>query len=284
MNVIVAEHLGMCFGVRKALDMANAITHPEGVTMHGEIVHNPQILARLASRGFVMQPENERPVPLTAEVLITAHGVSERERSRLLAAGKLLHDTTCPLVRRLHKVARMLADSGYFVIVIGKPGHVEIEGLTGDLGAFEVVPDAASARHYGHARLGVVCQTTTAPSEAQAVLRAIQSHNADSEIRFLDTICHPTKARQTAVHALLPRIEALIVVGGRNSNNTRKLGELAEQAALPWFHVETAADVDPGWARRFSVVGLTAGTSTPDETIHQVHQALLSLRGADECA
>lgn len=278
MNVVVAEHLGMCFGVKRALDIADSVSQPERVTMLGEIVHNEQIVSALAARGYVTQPESAGThIPDTPAVLITAHGISDRQRHALLAAGKSLHDTTCPLVTRVHKVARMLADKGYFIVVIGRHGHVEVRGLTGDLDAFEVVERVDEVRAYGQPRLGVVCQTTTAPAEAAQIREAIAAANPEAEIRFIDTICHPTKARQQAVESLLPDVDALVVVGGRTSNNTRRLGDLAEARAVPWHHVQTVDDIDPEWRNRYRSIGLTAGTSTPDEAIEAVRERLMAL-------
>lgn len=278
MQVIEAEQLGMCFGVKKALAIAAGVAHPERVTMHGELVHNEQVLAELSRRGFVMQPEQTRPaVPSTAEVLVTAHGISDRGRRALLDAGKTVHDTTCPLVDRVHRVARMLVEKGYFIVVIGRADHVEVRGIVEDLDAFAIVERADDVRDYAQSRLGVICQTTTAPAEARTLREVIAARNPAAEIRFVDTICHPTKGRQRAVEDLLPQVEALVVVGGRTSNNTRRLGDQAQARGLPWFHVQTADDIDPRWRDRFRVIGLTAGTSTPDHVIDAVRARLVAL-------
>jgi 4-hydroxy-3-methylbut-2-enyl diphosphate reductase len=279
MRVIRAAAMGMCFGVRDALAAMDQIADPGGVTVHGELVHNEEVLRGLQARGFAMNPEAGRTsLPVTERVVITAHGVSERERRRLLDAGKELVDTTCPLVRRVHEAAQALQRVGYFVLVIGRPDHVEVLGIVGDLDRYAVVPNAAAVRHYGEPRLGVVCQSTTTPAEAECVLPAICSANAEAEIRFVDTICRPTRERQQAAGDLIGRVEALVVVGGRHSNNTRQLARLAEERGVPVTHVQTAADLDPAWFAPYDVVGLTAGTSTIESTIDEVERALHGLR------
>jgi 4-hydroxy-3-methylbut-2-enyl diphosphate reductase len=283
MEVIRARAMGMCFGVRDALELVRRMDHPDQATIHGELVHNEQIIDDLRARGFRQTPENaRRELPLTPAVVITAHGVSDRERQRLLAAGKELIDTTCPLVRRVHLAARELQRQGYFVLVIGRPGHVEVEGIVGDLAQCAVVPDESAVRRYDAAKLGIVCQTTTPPADADRIARAIARANEGMEIRYMDTVCQPTRDRQEALQELLDRVEALVVVGGRHSNNTRQLVGLAAARGIPAAHVQTAADLDPAWLARFRIIGLTAGTSTPEEVIEEVYHALQSVREAAE--
>jgi 4-hydroxy-3-methylbut-2-enyl diphosphate reductase len=277
MKVLRAAEMGMCFGVRDALAAARAVAAPEEVTIHGELVHNEEVLAELSGHGFRQRAEHDRAaLPATSLVLITAHGVSDAERRRLGDAGKQLIDTTCPLVRFVHESAQRLARDGYFVLVVGKPGHVEVEGLTGDLPRHAVVAEPSDARAYGEPRLGIVCQTTTRPAQAEAVVAAIRAHNPLAEVRFVDTICGPTRNRQIAAEELLGRVEAVVVVGGARSNNTRELVRLAAARGIPARHVQSAADLDREWLSRFAVVGLTAGTSTLDSTIDQVEQAMIA--------
>ncbi len=275
MEVILSSHMGMCFGVRDAIASALSLAEPSQVTIHGEIVHNPEVIARLHDCGFAMTGEAERSgVPPTPFVLITAHGVSDRERRRLEAAGKTLVDTTCPLVRRVHQAAQELERDGYFVVVLGRRGHVEVEGITGDLQHSAVVQSVEEVRTWDHPRIGIVCQSTTTPLDAARLRTAIEQANPGREIRFVDTICSPTRSHQEAMADLLARVDALVVVGGKRSNNTRMLGRMAEQCGVPWLHVETADEIEPAWFKDRKRVGLTAGTSTPDDTIREVHEAL----------
>jgi 4-hydroxy-3-methylbut-2-enyl diphosphate reductase len=283
MQVIRAAALGLCFGVRDALQRLAAVEKPAAATIHGNLVHNEEVLRDLDRRGFRQTPEvGRRELPLTETVVITAHGVSERERRRLLQAGKRLIDTTCPLVRRVHLAARELRRQGYFVLVIGRPGHVEVEGIIGDLDACAVVPDEQAAGRFPAPRLGVVCQSTTPPAEARRIVAALRRHNPGTPLRFIDTVCQPTRERQQAVEELLGRVEALVVVGGRHSNNTRQLAGLAAARGVPAVQVQTAADLDRTWLSRFRVVGLTAGTSTPDQTVEEVYRALVQFDAASE--
>ena len=275
MKIIRAKDMGMCFGVRDALQLTDQIDTPDQVTVHGELVHNPVVIRKLADAGFAQAPEQDRQqIPTTPLLLITAHGVSDRERARLESHGKQLIDTTCPLVRRVHDAARELASEGRHVLIIGKPGHVEVMGIVDDLESFDVIPNPEAVRVYSQSRLGIVCQTTM-PSELLAELRStIESKNANADIRFVDTVCHPTKRRQQAMVELVEQVDAVVVVGGRNSNNTKRLAEFCLQRGIPALHVTCADELDAIWFDRFEIVGLTAGTSTLDETIERVHDRL----------
>ncbi|HEV3164815.1 MAG TPA: 4-hydroxy-3-methylbut-2-enyl diphosphate reductase [Isosphaeraceae bacterium] len=278
MEVIRASALGMCFGVRDALEVVERIEQPGRVTIHGELVHNEEVLARLNERGFRATPEAHRAaIPASPEVLITAHGVSDRERRRLESAGKTLIDATCPLVTLVHEAAQRLHREGFFLIVIGRQGHVEVEGITGDLGRFTVVQSAEEVACYDAERLGIVCQSTTPPFEAAIIRQAIEARNPGKVIRFADTICRPTRERQQAVLDLVEQVEAVVVVGGSHSNNTRQLARLAASRGRPVLHVRNVADLDPEWFAAYRVVGLTAGTSTLDRTVDEVHRALIEM-------
>jgi 4-hydroxy-3-methylbut-2-enyl diphosphate reductase len=278
MKVLVAEVMGMCFGVRDALKIIDKVDKPEAVTIHGELVHNEVVLEQLRVRGFQMSGENERgDIPLTPLVLITAHGVSDAERQRLHGAGKQLVDTTCPLVTRVHKAAQGLQQEGYHVLVIGKRGHVEVQGIIEDLHSFDLIQTADEVKTYAFARLGIVCQTTSTARNVQAIRAQVEALNPHAEIRFIDTVCHPTRDHQRALERLVEQVDAMVVVGGHNSNNTRELAAYCREKNLPTYHVQGAEDLDPAWFHNCLTVGLTAGTSTLDSTIEEVRQALLMM-------
>ncbi len=275
MKVIVADVLGMCFGVRDALAVLDGIERPENVTIHGELVHNETVLAGLRQRGFRMADERNRTaLPTTDTVLITAHGISDVERARLAAAGKRLVDTTCPLVTRAHQAAQKLQREGRHVLVIGRRGHVEVQGIVEDLHSFDVLQSPDDVTTYPSKMLGIVCQTTTPARLSLAIRLAVARLNPDADIRFIDTICHPTKDHQEAVEKLLGFVDAMVVVGGKNSNNTRELVARCREKGVPTYHVQAADDLEPDWFTGMETVGLTAGTSTLDSSIEQVKQVL----------
>jgi 4-hydroxy-3-methylbut-2-enyl diphosphate reductase len=280
MIVLRADAMGMCFGVRDALRALDEVAEPAAVTVHGELVHNAEVLADLDRRGFRRSAEQTRGLPATPAVMITAHGISGRERARLEAAGLQLIDTTCPLVLKAHAAAQELAAERRRVVVLGNPGHVEVRGIVEDLDAPIVVETERDVAAWPDRRLGVVCQTTTDEDLAARLLAAIRAANPHADVAFRDTICSPTKARVQALADLLPRVDALVVVGGRNSNNTQKLAAAGRRAGRPVLHVQDAGDVratGAAWFAGMRTVGLTAGTSTLAATIDAVEAALRAL-------
>lgn len=275
LRVIRADEMGMCFGVRDALAATRSVADPERVTIHGELVHNPHVARQLAEAGFSQSPEAARDAAVaTPMVLITAHGVSDAERRRLAAAAKTLIDTTCPLVRRAHDAAKELRAEGRHVLVVGKATHVEVRGIVEDLDSWDVVQTPEDVDAYDSRRLGIVCQTTTPPDVVLAVSARVRELNPLADVRLIDTVCRPTRLRQDAVLDLLGRVDLVVVVGGRNSNNTRWLVEVCRRQGTPALHVESAGDLDSARFAGVRTVGLTAGTSTLDETIDEVYRAL----------
>jgi len=275
MKVVMARAMGLCFGVRAALDTAFSCADAGEITISGELVHNEQVLARLRRRGFTMIPEGEQgPACKTKKVMITAHGISRKKRAALEGVGHRLIDTTCPLVTRVHEEASRMEREGYHVIVIGAPGHVEVRGITEDLASSHVVATPSDVEAYGHSRLGVVCQTTTVLTRATEILMAIRLRNPGAEVHFVNTVCEPTRLRIAAVQELAAEVDIMVVVGGRNSNNTAQLARLCREQGCPVFHVQRAQDLHPRWFESCQVVGLTAGTSTTDEVVREVQRAL----------
>jgi 4-hydroxy-3-methylbut-2-enyl diphosphate reductase len=278
MKVINAEAMGMCFGVKDALETVMTMDYPERATVYGQLVHNGEVLKRIRARGLSMLEESDRSSAVsTPNVVITAHGLSDKERRSLEAAGKRLIDTTCPLVNRVHQIAKGLQEQGYFVVVAGRKDHVEVRGIVGDLERFAVVERPEDVHVYPADKIAVVSQTTTPPALIDAVFETISQKNAGKVIRLIDTICGPTRERQKAVEDLLPKVQALVVVGGKNSNNTRQLRALGEKAGVPCFQVERASELRHEWFYGLDTVGLTAGTSTLDQTIDEVYAALVKM-------
>lgn len=283
MKAIRAEAMGMCFGVRRAIETALELPNPESVTILGQLVHNEEVTELLSSRGFQSCSEKDASaIPAPPKVLITAHGISDSRRKQLTDAGKALIDTTCPLVRRIHARAQQLQAEGYFILVIGRRGHVEVRGIVEDLDTCEVIESPDEVRAYQAPRLAVICQSTTPPRTALRVRKEIDFHNPGKEIKYVSTICRPTRDRQYAMLNLLKQVDAVVIVGGKNSNNTRQLVGLARAFHVPCVHIQNARELDPVWCSSFETVGLTAGTSTPDRTIEEVYQKLQSIESTSD--
>jgi 4-hydroxy-3-methylbut-2-enyl diphosphate reductase len=273
MEVRTAEHMGMCFGVRDAIDMTLELTKKGPVTVLGDLVHNHDVVAEMEAAGAVRaQRREEVRTPL---VLLTAHGTSDRVKARLAEDGFEVHDAACPLVTRVHLALKKLMQEGRYPVIIGKPGHVEVRGLTGDLDEFTIVSreeDIPSLA--GRGKLGVVAQTTQPLERVLELVEAIKERFPQADLKFIDTVCQPTKDRQNALRQLAAETDVVIVVGGPDSNNSRKLTELARQLGRPAHQVANASELRPEWFRGAHVVGLTAGTSTPDYIIEDVRHWL----------
>ena len=277
MKIHLAQHYGICFGVRDALALAAEVSQQEPLTIMGQLVHNPIARERLDALGVhqASLADLDNPPP-TRRVMITAHGASDAARARLAAAGLRVEDATCPLVQFAHEQLRRLVDQGCFPVIIGKHGHVEVLGLSGDFpGAAIVETESDIAAIPLHSRYGVIAQTTQPSDRVARLVVALRDARPDSRIQFRDTVCRPTKDRQQALRDLLREVEIVIVVGGRNSNNTRELVQTVRAVGLPAYHVERAADLQPRWFENIEHVGLTGGTSTLPETVEQVRLRIL---------
>ena len=275
MNIILAQHHGMCFGVRDALRTTHAAAQRAPLTILGQLVHNPLVDRHLATLGAQRGDLDDLNSASTQQVVITAHGASDQHRKAWQSAGHTVIDTTCPLVKKAHHALAMLVNEGYQPIVIGQSQHVEVRGLTGDFPSAVVVLETADLdRVPAHPRLGIVSQTTQPVEIALRLVDEIKRRHRSSEVRFIDTICHPTKQRQTALDDLLNDCDHIVVIGGRNSNNTRQLVQKAAAHGLPTIQIEHADELDPAWFCTARNVGVTAGTSTLDETVDAVMQRL----------
>jgi len=280
MKIQLAEHYGICFGVRDAIAQAERLVAQAPLTILGELVHNPVVLDRLARRGVQETSQALPGTAASAQVMITAHGASDAKREAWRRAGFAVADGTCPLVRSAHEKLRALVEQGYFPVVIGQPGHVEVVGLTGDfVGAYVIETEADIERLPNRPRLGVVSQTTQPMDRVLALVEAIRRARPESEVVFHDTVCQPTKNRQIAMRKILAECDAVVVVGGRQSNNTRQLVEAARAAGRVAFHIERAEELRPEWFRGCRCVGLTAGTSTLKETVAEVFARLEEIAG-----
>ena len=281
MKVIRAEHLGMCFGVRDAITMAIEMAEARPLTILGDLVHNESVIAELRAKGIQFQ-DDAREVA-TESVMVTAHGASDRRMSAVRNRGLKLFEATCPLVHVAHRAVHKLAGAGFHPVIIGKRDHVEVRGLTEDLAEFDVVLSEDDVmRLTEHSRLGVAAQTTQPIDRVRHLVALIRQRFPNSEVRFVDTVCQPTKQRQHAAVELAQRSDVVIVIGGAHSNNTRELVVTCSRYCSRVHHVQTAADLRPEWFEVAETVGITAGTSTPDKVIAEIERCLKSMAEPEE--
>lgn len=274
MKVLLAESYGMCFGVRDAVELAINTPHRHDLTVLGELVHNPQVLRKLETAGVRLALNPDAPVA-THHVMITAHGAAPSVIANLKERGLEVMEATCPLVAHAHRMLDRLVARGYFPVVIGRADHVEVRGLTRDLTEFAVVRSPEDLEPLvGHPKLGVVSQTTEPIEFVLNLVTCIREKFPEAEVLFMDTVCQPTKERQLAARRLAATCPVVVVVGGKGSNNTRQLARTCEAEGARAFQVEGADELQSEWFAGVETVGVTAGTSTPDETIQEVREAL----------
>ncbi|MDB4711488.1 4-hydroxy-3-methylbut-2-enyl diphosphate reductase [Verrucomicrobiales bacterium] len=277
-NVHLASHYGMCFGVRDALAATRSTYDENDVTVLGQLVHNPVVSQELTENGVKEGNLNNPITDNEGTVIITAHGASESDRSRWASPHRKVVDTTCPLVHKVHESLASLIDSGFFPVVIGKKGHAEVNGIIGDFPQAIVIEkeeDIFDVPYEG--KIGIVSQTTQPTDRVNELVERIRSLRNNSEVRFIDTVCSPTKNRQKAVKDLCQVCDLIVVVGGSNSNNTSQLVSTVEGLGSRAVQVERPEDLILDWFIGVKDVGVTAGTSTLNETVISVSERIKAI-------
>lgn len=283
MQIERATEMGFCFGVRQALKTVERAVPQYGelVTL-GAIVHNPQVVAKLARQGIKMI-ENLGEVPGKV-VVIPSHGVGEQIIEEMKEKELHIVDATCPFVHKAQRAAAQLARAGFAVVVFGEAHHPEVQGVIGwtkGRGIATLEEQGANKLALLPSRLGILSQTTQSPLQfARFVSRWTEALLPRlKELRVINTICEATKKRQEAALELAKKANIMIVVGGRNSANSRRLADLCSSAGIETHHIETATEIQAAWIKGKERIGVTAGASTPDEVIAEVEQRLREMAG-----
>ena len=269
MKINVARHMGLCFGVKDAIQLAEETAKNAPVTIFGPLAHNPSIQNRLMKQGVQFAAQHQHAK--TDTLIVTAHGTSDRMRKEIKEAGFDVKDATCPLVHFAHRSLMELVKGGYYPVIIGKADHIEVRGLTGDLKDYTVVLQASDIDQIPQSKgIGIISQTTQPINHVQGLVDQIKKRFPESEIRFTDTVCHPTKQRQKSAVELGQQSDVVIVIGGKTSNNTRQLSNTVSRYCSRVYQIEKVTDLNRAWFDSDDIVGITAGTSTPDEVIQPV--------------
>ena len=281
MPVEVAAHAGFCMGVSRAVEKSEAMA-TDGIPSCtlGELIHNPEVIRRLAERG--LEPIGDPAEAHGRRVLIRSHGVSPQVLEELKAAGNEVLDLTCPFVDKLHRIVEEGSRDGTPVILVGERDHPEVRGTAG--WAHGEVKFVASPEEAGQLpemeRAVVVCQTTFPHSRWQEILTVLEKKVSNPDSRC--TICNATEIRQKEARELAERVDAMIVVGGRNSANTRKLYDICRNACPRTILVESAAEIPPAFANTDSeMIGITAGASTPTDSLKEVVTRMSDMENKD---
>ena len=280
MELFVAESAGFCMGVRRAIEIAEGVARQEGRTVytHGPLIHNPQALGDLRNKGIVPLGEAD-PVP-RAPVIVRAHGVPPDAMDWLARTAERVVDATCPKVSTIQNRIAEFSDRGFAVVIAGDADHPEVVGLLGHArGPAFVVASAPEVDRLppGLDPVVLVSQTTQDEAVFQEIRDRVLARYPDAQT--LSTICRSTHRRQEETRALARRVDAMVVIGGRNSANTCRLAEICRGLGTPAYHVETAAELPLDELRRLDRVGVTAGASTPEWIICEVVDALAAAPG-----
>ena len=278
MKVEKARELGFCFGVRRALSIIEGAAGGAGIVTLGPIVHNKNVVARLKGLGVGVVDDIDNLKE--GVIAISSHGVSPEIIDKINNRGVEMINTTCPIVRSAQKAARRLANAGFGIIIFGEASHPEVRGLLGWAGRNAMASmDAEVVAVDGlPKRIGIMAQTTQSRGEFTAFVNRLSERLLlhSQEIRVINTLCQETQKRQLAAVELAATSDLMIVVGGHNSANTRRLAEVC-QHIVETYHIENASEIDSEWLKGKRSVGITAGASTPDEAIEQVMRRVKEL-------
>ncbi|SFO04075.1 4-hydroxy-3-methylbut-2-enyl diphosphate reductase [Eubacterium pyruvativorans] len=272
MEIIRAERSGFCFGVKKAVDTAfrQLKENPAGSPLftHGQLIHNRDVTDELESRG-IQAIDRLEEVPEGATVIVRSHGETKQFYDEAARRGIRLADTTCPFVTRIHQLVREAHEAGKPVIIVGDPDHPEVVGTNGWCeGSAFICSSAEEASRFDRSEAFVVCQTTIRQSTLDEVVKTLQDKGVRLDVR--NTICNATRERQQAAADLAGKVDAMVVIGGKNSSNSKKLYEICRKACKHAYFVENIADLPLKEIRKCNRIGVAAGASTPERIIKEV--------------
>jgi len=277
MEIELAAEMGLCFGVRRAIELAErAMQEQDEVASLGAIVHNRQVVERLVTQG--MRIIDSLDAIRSGSLIIPSHGIGPQIIDQVKACNVNVIDATCPIVRKAQTAARRLHQEGFKVVVFGDASHPEIEGVLSWAGEDAIATLEVPEFGIPPRRLGILSQTTQSEARFASFLSQLITVDVASlsEVYICNTICDATSKRQAAAMELAKKADLILVVGGHDSANTRHLAEICSSAGVTTFHIETAGEIDPSWHRERHRVGVTAGASTPDWVITEVIQELES--------
>lgn len=282
-QVILAESAGFCFGVKIAVDMAKEAGEKYGgAWTDGPIIHNKQVVSFLESLNVKELKENQQ-LKAGETVLIRSHGVPPKEERRLKEAGVNVIDATCPFVKKVHEKVRQLVEEGYFIVIIGEHGHPEVIGILGHLeeaggegivvsNMEELIKNLPYKR-----RIGIVAQTTQNEDFFREAVGYIAENTG--EVKIFNTICDATSVRQEEVKKLAPKVNVMIIIGGKHSGNTNRLAQISRALNPNTYHIEKAYELDKKWFENADKIGVSAGASTPDWIINEVVEKIKEMTG-----
>ncbi|MDD7369416.1 MAG: 4-hydroxy-3-methylbut-2-enyl diphosphate reductase [Berryella intestinalis] len=272
MKVVRSKHAGACYGVQRALDLAlKSVADGGRAYTLGPLIHNPQVVEKLSDQG-VTEVSAIEDAERGSAVVIRSHGVTPQVMRAVAAAGNAVVDATCPHVARAQKAAADMARRLGSVVVVGEAGHPEVEGIVAcareSTERVYAVTSPSEVPEDIEAPVGVVVQTTQQKDKLDEIVSHLRALGIEPEVK--NTICFATSQRQDAAADLSEQVDAIVVIGGRNSSNTTRLFDICAAQCERTFHIESAAELDESWFSGVGAVGVTAGASTPEDQIAEV--------------
>ena len=277
MKVIVAKTAGFCFGVKRAVDTVYEQSEKEmalrPIYTYGPIIHNEEVVKDLEERGICVLGEEKMEGIRGGTVIIRSHGVSRQVYEQLEGQGFQVVDATCPFVKKIHRIVREESEKGTAIVIVGNASHPEVKGIQGwckeEAYVVETPEEAEKLRLPGDTKLCIVSQTTFNYNKFQLLVEIILKKSYDSIV--VNTICSATHERQAEARQLASKVDVMLVIGGKHSSNTKKLYEICRRECNSTYHIQTVRDLDPRWLEGKRSVGITAGASTPNHIIEEVH-------------
>lgn len=308
MEIMVAKHAGFCFGVKRAIDIAEEVArnNKDKTYVYGQLVHNERVIEDLEKKGIEFVDEME-DIPENSVTVLRAHGepgtTYQELRQKNIVKNSNLNDATCPLVTLVHNVAIKLKNNGYEVVLFGKKDHPEAIGTSYHIrgkDTFVVENPEDYMDVVGHIRknnlskVAIISQTTMSVNGYKELIENTNNHfdgkfeelhlsmrDMSRPFIFVDTICNPTKQRQTDTEEIAKNAEVMIVIGGKNSSNSKELAEKSKEFGVETHFIQDSGQLKRGWVAGREKIGVTAGASTPDITINEVVERIRQLAGQD---
>ncbi len=284
-EIIVAPHAGFCFGVERAIELAERASEytKEGkrVFTYGPLIHNPQEIERLKTLGVEVL-EDEKLLDENSVLILRSHGIPPQKERALKAKGVKIIDATCPYVKAVHEAVQKLVDEGYFIVLVGEKNHPEVLGTWGyleDAGGegiiVEKIEDLKPALN--KSKVGVIAQTTQNENFFKEVVGELAIWV--NELKVINTICNATSIRQEEVRKIAPEVDVMIIIGGKNSGNTTRLYKIAKSLNENSYHIETEGELKEEWFEGAKRIGVSAGASTPGWIIERVVNRIREITG-----
>lgn len=274
MKIYLAKHAGFCFGVKRAMDIAAKLVREDNVYTFGPLIHNPQVIKDLEKKGIKCIEELNEIVE--GKIIIRAHGVPPQTIQEIKELGLEVVDAVCPYVKKVHNLTKKLQEDGYQVVIFGEKEHPEVIGIKGNSENAIVIEDLEEAEKLNnYKKIGLVSQTTQPKEKFEKIAKELKKHT--KELKLYNTICDATEKRQQAAIELSKKVDLMIVLGGYNSGNTRRLAELCGKETET-LHVEKFLDINQKVLKEKNDIGITAGASTPDYLIKELIQELSNIR------